>query len=79
MARHAVSGYKRAHFLSWHSSPWAHALLVLAKVPVAEHRDAAELFFLRFGVDRAGLDDDDVVDAYIIMQHIGLVPRVAVR
>ena len=79
MARHAVSGYKRAHFLSWHSSPWAHALLVLAKVPVAEHRDAAELLVLRLGVDRAGLDNNDVVDAYVIMQYVGLGPRVAVR
>ena len=79
MARHAVSSYKKAHFLSWHSSPWAHVLLVLAEVPVTEHRDAAEFLFLRLGVDRAGLDDDDVVDAYVIMQCVGLVPRVAVR
>ena len=79
MARHVTSSYKRAHFLSWHSSPWAHVLLVLAKIPITEHRDAAELLVLRLGVDRAGLDNNDVVDAYVIMQYVGLGPRVAVR
>ena len=79
VAREWLDTRYQAHFLSWHSSPWAHVLLVLAEVPVTEHRDAAEFLFLRLGVDRAGLDDDDVVDAYGIMQHVGLVPRVAVR